>query len=253
LASGFISVSWSETEMTVRHILDTYLVGTESDMTVRYIFNTSGQYVAFITGGNLFTPDGEWIGVIANGNEVYNTNGLYIGLVLDDDRIIRDKRDTTPKWVPRPRCPRRPPIPMEPLRRLRMPEVPYPYEDVFETTRGTVTRLVPLYPLKDYNYLLGALIYAADETFLGLVSKNSFDPNSISNSLGAYGSWFSQTSIFNEFGPYGGEFSPMSPFNDFSPTPPRLERDGYVLGYLTTNKAIPNRIDTNELIAWLNT
>lgn len=222
-------------------------------MTVRYIFNTSGQYVAFITDGNLFTPDGEWIGVIANGNEVYNTEGLYIGLLLDDDRVVRDKQATTPRRIPRPRRPLRPVRPVRPLRRLRMPRLPYPYEDVFETTRGAVTKLIPHYRLGDYDHLLGASIYANDGTFLGVVSKDPFDPNSISNSFGDYGSEFSQASIFNEFGPYGGEFSPLSPFNDFSSTPPRVVRDNTVLGYLTTNAFIPNRIDANEFVAWLNT
>ena len=45
-------------------------------MSVRYIFNTSGNYVAFISGDNLFNPDCDWIGFIKNGNEVYSSETL---------------------------------------------------------------------------------------------------------------------------------------------------------------------------------
>ena len=49
-------------------------------MSVRYIYNTSGDYIAFISSDNLFNPDCDWIGFIKNGNEVYNPDDLnFIG------------------------------------------------------------------------------------------------------------------------------------------------------------------------------
>jgi hypothetical protein len=54
-------------------------------MSSRYIFNTSGNYVAFLQDGYLFTPDCEWIGFIQQGNEVYRSDGEFMGYLLDDD------------------------------------------------------------------------------------------------------------------------------------------------------------------------
>jgi hypothetical protein len=58
-------------------------------------------------------------------------------------------------------------------------------------------------------------LYAADGTFLGNVNNNQFDPNSISNPFGQYGSQFSPNSINNQFGKYGNPFSPDSVRNPF--------------------------------------
>lgn len=52
-------------------------------------------------------------------------------------------------------------------------------------------------------------IYAPDGTYLGNLNQNQFDPNSISNEFGRYGSKFSPDSVNNEFGKYGNPFSPQ--------------------------------------------
>lgn len=58
-------------------------------------------------------------------------------------------------------------------------------------------------------------IYAPDGTFLGNLNQNRFDPNSVSNPYGPYGSRFSPNSINNPFGQYGSQFSPNSVHNPF--------------------------------------
>lgn len=58
-------------------------------------------------------------------------------------------------------------------------------------------------------------LVASDGTYLGRVTVNPFDADSISNPSGRYGSPFSRTSIRNPFGRYGSPFSPDSAFNDF--------------------------------------
>jgi hypothetical protein len=221
-------------------------------MGVRYIFNTSGDYVAFVLNDNLFNPASKWLGVIRNGNEVYNTDGLFIGYLLEDDRIVSDLRIITPKRIFKPPVPAIPFIPIKPLRRLAMLRLPYPYKDVFEGAKANTNKLVPHYQMKRYDHLLDASIIAHDGTFLGRISKDNFDELSISNPYGPYGSPYSSKSIFNDYGPYGGEYSTMSPFNSYSTTPPRVVRDGMELGYLTVNEFLPNKIDTNEFLAWLN-
>jgi len=50
-------------------------------------------------------------------------------------------------------------------------------------------------------------VYAPDGTYLGNLNSNQFDPNSVSNPFGRYGSEFSSDSINNRFGRYGSEFS----------------------------------------------
>lgn len=50
-------------------------------------------------------------------------------------------------------------------------------------------------------------IIAPDGTYRGNLNSNEFDPNSISNEFGRYGSEFSPDSVNNEFGKYGNPFS----------------------------------------------
>lgn len=219
-------------------------------MKVRYIYNTSGEYVAFISNRNLFDPDCNWLGVIANGNEVYDISGAYLGILTDDDRIISDKSVNSFKRIPRPARPARPMRPLRPLRRLRMPRLPRPYKDLFEN--GYPEFSANTQNLSKLNNLMGAEIIAEDETFLGLISSNRYDEKSIANNYGPHGGKYSQYSIFNQYGPYGGKYSQYSPFNQYSSTPPKIIKNGSLLGYLTANKYLSNRIDVSEFLAWLD-
>lgn len=65
-------------------------------------------------------------------------------------------------------------------------------------------------------------VYAADGTYLGKLSANSLDPESISNPIGPYGSTVSPTSINNPVGVYGSKVSALSPFNEFTTTAPYI-------------------------------
>lgn len=101
-------------------------------MNVRYIFATNGDYVAFVQGEHLFTPDGDWLGFMRSGNEVYSKTGKFIGYLMDDDRIVRNKNEFERFPIFPPFEPYKPFRPFRPFKRLRMPRLPYPYEDVFE-------------------------------------------------------------------------------------------------------------------------
>jgi len=59
-------------------------------------------------------------------------------------------------------------------------------------------------------------IWSADGKYLGNLNSNRFDPNSVSNPFGRYGSQFSPDSINNQFGKYGNPFSPYSVQNPYS-------------------------------------
>jgi hypothetical protein len=79
-------------------------------------------------------------------------------------------------------------------------------------------------PLSVKNpYTLNApRLYASDGTYLGRLSVNRYDPDSVSNPSGRYGSRYSATSINNPFSPYGSSYSNMSPRNPFATHGPRI-------------------------------
>ena len=58
-------------------------------------------------------------------------------------------------------------------------------------------------------------IYSSDGTYLGNLSNNPFDSNSVSNPYGVYGSPYGNT-INNPYSPYGSPYSPLSPNNPYA-------------------------------------
>jgi hypothetical protein len=58
--------------------------------------------------------------------------------------------------------------------------------------------------------------------FLGNLNANRFDPDSVSNPSGRYGSRFSPDSINNPFGRYGSPFSPESANYPYGASAPPL-------------------------------
>jgi len=65
-----------------------------------------------------------------------------------------------------------------------------------------------------------AYLVSPDGTYLGNLNNNQFDPNSVANPFGKYGSKFSPNSINNQFGTYGSQFSNKSPNNPFATQAP---------------------------------
>jgi hypothetical protein len=59
-------------------------------------------------------------------------------------------------------------------------------------------------------------------TYLGKLSANPYDPDSISNPYGRYGSPYSSTSINNPYSTYGSPYSPKSPNNPYATDAPVL-------------------------------
>jgi hypothetical protein len=108
-----------------------------------------------------------------------------------------------------------------------------------------------LVSIENIGALSGAEIWSFDgKTFLGVVSKNKFDANSIANEFGNFGSTFSQSSIFNEFGNFGSQFSHQSAFNNLTQSPPVLWRNGKAEAYVTTNKLLSPRVTSKLLKIW---
>jgi hypothetical protein len=92
-------------------------------------------------------------------------------------------------------------------------------------------------------------VFADNVTFLGKVSADKYDSQSLANEYGSYGSEFSSTSIFNQFGTYGSEFSSLSTINRLAGQPPVLVSGTTGVAYLPINTSKSPRVDTNALLA----
>lgn len=66
----------------------------------------------------------------------------------------------------------------------------------------------------------GGRIYAQDGTYLGRLNANQYDPESVANPYGRYGSPYSPNSINNSYGQYGSPYSRLSPNDSYTTTPP---------------------------------
>lgn len=84
---------------------------------------------------------------------------------------------------------------------------------------GRVSPYSPYGALNPYT-TGGGRIFAQDGTYLGRLNSNPYDPESIANPYGRYGSPYSSTSISNPYSPYGSPYSSLSPTNPYASTPP---------------------------------
>src|SRR5437016_1490725 len=64
--------------------------------------------------------------------------------------------------------------------------------------------------------------------YLSNLSTNQYDPNSVNNPYGRYGSEYSADSIKNPYGQYGSRYSNDSANNPYATNPPAIYgNDGY--------------------------
>lgn len=83
---------------------------------------------------------------------------------------------------------------------------------------------------------------ARNDRYLGKLSTNHYDPDSISNSYGTYGSRYSD-GIQNPYSSYRSRYSPTSPINPYAIDTPRIyASDGTYLGKLSSNRYDPESI-----------
>lgn len=64
------------------------------------------------------------------------------------------------------------------------------------------------------------LVDPSDGKYLGNLNANRYDPNSVSNPYGQYGSRYSPDSINNPYGQYGSRYSPKSATNPYATQAP---------------------------------
>lgn len=91
-------------------------------------------------------------------------------------------------------------------------------------------------------------IYSNDKkTFLGNLSTNTSDTDSIFNKQGNYGNAYGFNSIWNPYGTYGSETSMESAFNKNTIAPPVIMYEDMVLNYITVNKNVPGGVSPDRL------
>jgi hypothetical protein len=217
---------------------------------VRYLRNTSGDYVGFISAGHLFTPGGQWLGIVS-GHETFDTRGAFIGTLWPDDRLVRNRASGPQRSILRPGRPMRPLRPIPPRRGLFLPRLAPPLEDVFEGLVRGLTELTPAAELERIFAFEGASLIAADGTLLGIVSRDPAREDSLANPGGPFGDPLSERSVFHPGGTYGGAEGALSAFDPEASDPPRLEIAGETVARLSRNPGIAGRVDPNALIAWL--
>lgn len=92
-------------------------------------------------------------------------------------------------------------------------------------------------------------VQAEDGTFLGWLDPNSFNSDSICNSVGTYGGMISG-GIFSEFSGYGSKFNPDGVYNENAKKPPRVIDNYNRTKYrVTLNPRIRNGIHPDDLKA----
>lgn len=95
-------------------------------------------------------------------------------------------------------------------------------------------------------------LYSNDgKTYLGKLTSDKYDSESVFNTYGTYGSEYSVDSIWNTYGTYGSKYSADSAFNDYAIDPPIIILNGEIVGYLTANKYASGAISPYELLLWL--
>lgn len=96
-----------------------------------------------------------------------------------------------------------------------------------------------------------SFIVASDGQFLGKLSLNIYDPESILNPYGLYGSIYSVVSIQNQYSTYGSPYSSLSPFNPYTSTPPTIYLRGVKVGFLSVNQYLYGSVDPNRIQDWM--
>ncbi len=80
-----------------------------------------------------------------------------------------------------------------------------------------------------------AQLWGANGQFLGMLSSNQYDANSISNLHGMYGGQYGLYSISNPHGMYGGQHGLYSPYNSYCLNPPIIFYQGQPMLIVTRN------------------
>lgn len=94
-----------------------------------------------------------------------------------------------------------------------------------------------------------ATLIADDGTYLGVISSNRYQNESVCNEYGPHGSPYRQDSVRNEYSAYGSPYRSGSAYNPYTSNPPRIYLNGRAIGYLTKNDFLAGAVDPDVLFA----
>jgi hypothetical protein len=87
------------------------------------------------------------------------------------------------------------------------------------------------------------MLVSPEGNYLGNLNLNRYDPDSVSNPYGKYGSKYSPESVNNLFGTYGSPYSPQGVKNPYATEAPSIiSSDGKYLGKYSVNRYDPDSI-----------
>jgi hypothetical protein len=97
------------------------------------IFTSRGDWGAFLIYPHLFNQIGEWIGWATSKREIFNLDGICVGSISNDQRILRKRvMDSQPSKRPLPSPPAKPRIPASIPLPPQMAELPFDMIDILE-------------------------------------------------------------------------------------------------------------------------
>jgi len=108
-------------------------------------------------------------------------------------------------------------------------------------------------PAPTVFYVWGGPSYTQFLGHFSCLFCEEFDPDSINNPYGTYGSQFSPTSMRYQFGTYGSQFSNSSPCYEFASNPPRVYNSSRTVYYgeLTLNQFRRDAIKDAAIVGWV--
>lgn len=115
--------------------------------------------------------EGSWAGFIQEGSSVHDTNGVYVGLLLDEGRIALDPTNAKPRSVAPPPPQIASHLPYTVPRRPKLPPLPKPYREAVlitadSTRRSTTFVLAPIVFFTGIGVSLGAYLYGRNQSTL---------------------------------------------------------------------------------------
>lgn len=79
--------------------------------------------------------------------------------------------------------------------------------------------------------------------YIGNYNTNRYDPNSVRNPYGQYGSPYSSNSVKNPYGQYGNPYSSTSATNPYTTNAPKMyDQNGNYRGKLSANRYDPDSV-----------
>ena len=125
------------------------------------------------------------------------------------------------------------------------------YQSQYQQPTYTVQSVQPVQPVKRIQLIqpvqstaLASANINTQYNYLGKLSSNTYDSDSITNPYGQYGSVYSSQSINNPYGIYGSIYSGLSVNNPYTLNAPKIySKDGKYLGKLSSNLYDPESIN----------